>query len=109
MIFGLILYGALNKFPDFFVQAFVVDSWKFRMLLLYILWDGWPIFMIPGSNEQLEQQLEYTLVKPDCVSWWISKIQSGRADILEEGYAIELCFKLGKKSHMNQGSDFVMA
>ena len=32
--------GAFNKFPDFFVQAFkIVDSWKFSMLLLYILWD----------------------------------------------------------------------
>ena len=31
--------GAFNKFPDFFEQAFkiVVNSWKFRMLLLYIL------------------------------------------------------------------------
>ena len=31
--------GAFNKFPDFFVQAFkiVIDSWKFTMLLLYIL------------------------------------------------------------------------
>ena len=47
--------GAFNRFPDFFVQAFkiVVDSWKFSMLLLYILWDDWPIFMISGSNEQL--------------------------------------------------------
>ena len=28
-----------NKFQDFFVQAFkiIVDSWKFSMLLLYIL------------------------------------------------------------------------
>ena len=34
------------------------------------------IFMIPGSNEQLQQQLEYTLIKPDCHSWWISKMQS---------------------------------
>ena len=35
--------GAFNRFPDFFVQAFKidVDSWKFRMLLLYILWDDW--------------------------------------------------------------------
>ena len=40
--------GAFNKFPDFFVQGFkiVVDSWKFTMLLQYILWDDWPIFMI---------------------------------------------------------------
>ena len=52
-------------FQTFFVQAFkiVVDSWKFCILLLYILWDDWPI-----SNEQLQ---EYTLPQPDCQSWWI--------------------------------------
>ena len=63
--------GAFNKFPDFFVQAFkiVVDSWKLTMLLLYILWDDWPIFMISGSNKQLQQLLEYTLLKPDFHSW----------------------------------------
>ena len=62
--------GAFNKFSDFFVQAFkiVVPSWKFTMLLLYILWDDWPIFVISGLNEQLQQQLEYTLLKPDCHS-----------------------------------------
>ena len=51
--------------------------------------------MISGLNEQLQQQLEYTLLKPDCHSWWISKIQSGRKDTLEERYAIKFCFKLG--------------
>ena len=47
--------GAFNKFQTFFVQEFkiVVDSWKFSMLLLYILWDDWPSFMISGLNEQL--------------------------------------------------------
>ena len=86
------------SFQIFFVQGFkiVVDSWKFTMLLLYILWDDWPIFMISGSNEQLQQELEYSLLKPDCHSWWISKMQSGREDTLEERYAIKLCFKLGK-------------
>ena len=90
--------GAFTKFPDFFVQAFkiVVDSWKFSMLLLYILWDDWPIFKISGSNEQLQQQLEYTQLNPDFHSWWIPKIQSGREDTLEERYAIIFCFKLGK-------------
>ena len=68
------------------------------MLLLYILWDDWPTFMISASNEQLQQQLQYTLPKPDCNSWWISKMQSGREDILEERYAIKFCFKLGKNS-----------
>ena len=53
-----------NKFPDFFVQAFkiVVDSWNFSMLLLYILWHDWPIFMISGSNEQLQKELVYILI-----------------------------------------------
>ena len=96
--------GAFNTFPDFFVLAFkvVVDSWKFSMLLLYILWDDWPIFMISGSKEQLQQQLEYTLLKPDCHSWWISKMQSGREDTLEERYEIQFCFRLGKmpQKHM---------
>ena len=64
--------------------------------MLYILWDDWLIFMISGSNEQLQQQLEYTLLKPDCHSWWISKMQFGREDILEEWYSIKFCFKLGK-------------
>ena len=90
--------GEFNKFPDFFVQAskIVGDSRKFIMLLLYILWDDWPTFIISGSNEQLQQQFEYTLLKPDCHSWWISKMQSGREDILEERYAIKFCFKLGR-------------
>ena len=85
-------------FKTFFVQAFkiVEDPWKFTLLLLYILWDDWPIFMISGSNESLQQQLEYTLLKPDCHSWWILKMQSGCEDTLEERYAIKLSFKLGK-------------
>ena len=73
------------------------------MLLLYILWDDWPIFMISASNEQLQQQLEYTLLKPDCHSWWISKMQSGHEDTLEEWYAIKLCFKLGRNATETYG------
>ena len=46
--------------------------------------------MISDSNEQLQQELEYTLLKPDCHSWWISKMQSGREDSLEEWYAIKV-------------------
>ena len=68
------LRSPFNKFPCFFVLAFKisVDSWKFSMILLYILWDDWPIFTISGSREQLQQELEYTQLKPDCHSWWIS-------------------------------------
>ena len=97
--------GAFNKFRDFFVQAFkiIVDSWKFTMLLLYILWDDWSIFIISGLNQQLQQELEYTLLKPDCHSWWISNMQSGRKDTLEERYAIKFCFKLGKNATETYG------
>ena len=52
--------------------------------------------MISASNEQLQQQLEYTLLKPDCHSWWISKMPFWHEDTLEEQYAIKFCFKLGK-------------
>ena len=99
------IYGAFNKFPDFFVQAFkiVADSCKFSMLLIYILWDDWPILMISGSNEQLQQELEYTLLKPHCHSWGISKMQSVREDTLEERYAIKFCFKLGKNATETYG------
>ena len=83
--------GAYDKFPDIFRRGFkiVVDIWKFSMLLLYILWDDWPIFMISGSNQKLQQQLEYTLLKPDCHSWRISKMQS---DTLEERYVLKFYF-----------------
>ena len=93
------------SFQTFFVQAFkiVIGSWKFSIFLLYILWDDWPIFMISGSNQQLQQQLEYILLKPNCHSWWISKKQSGRKDTLEEQYAIKFCFKLGKSARETYG------
>ena len=52
--------------------------------------------MILSSNKQLLQELEYTILKPDCHIWWILKMQS---DTLEERYAIKFCFKLGKIPH----------
>ena len=73
------------------------------MLLLYILRDDWPIFMSSASNEQLQQQLEYTLLKPDFHSWLISKMPSGCEDTLEEQYAIKFCFKLGKNTTETYG------
>ena len=99
------LRGKFNEFPDFLVQAckIVVDSWKFTMLLLYMLWDDWPSFIISDVNEQLQQQLEHTLLKPDCHCRWILKMQSGREDTLEERYAIKLCFKLGKNATETYG------
>ena len=90
------------SFQTFIVWAFkiVVNSWKFSMLLLYTLCDDWPISMISRSNEQLQQELEYTLLRLDCHSWWISKMQS---DTWEERYAIKLCFKLGRNTTETYG------
>ena len=91
------------SFQTFFVRAFniFVDTGIFSMWLLYILWDDWPI---SGSKQQLQQEFEYTLLKPDCHSWWwISKMQSGREDTLEERYARKLCFKFGKKATETYG------
>ena len=84
-------------------QIFCTGIWKFSMLLLYILWDDWPIFRISGSNEQLQQELDYTILKPDCHSWWISKMQSGRENTLEEQFVIKFCFKLGKNATETYG------
>ena len=56
--------------------------------------------MISDSNEQLQQELEYTLLKPDCYSWWISKMQS---DTLEERYAIKFCLKLRNNATVTYG------
>ena len=80
-------------FPDLFCT---VDFWKFSMLLLSILWDDWQILKISGSNEQLQKKMEYTLLKPNCRSWWISKMQS---DTLEERYATNYILNL---KHMPQ-------
>ena len=48
----MILRDAFNKFPDFFLYR-------------HLQRDDRPIFLILGSNKQLQQQLEYTLLKPD--------------------------------------------
>ena len=52
--------------------------------------------MISASNEKLQHELQYTLLMSEWHSWWISKMQSGRDDILEERYAIKFSFKLVK-------------
>ena len=60
-------------------------------------------FMISGSNQQLQQQSEYSLLKSDCHSWWILKMQSGREGTLEEWYAMKFYFKLGKNAAETYG------
>ena len=59
--------------------------------------------MISGSNKQLEQELEYTLLKPDCHSWWISKMQCFRL-LLEHLAWIEHQFLSGIRDSRKAGS-----
>ena len=59
--------------------------------------------MISGYNEQLQRQLEYILLKSDCHSWLISKMQSGPEESLEERYAIKFYFKLAKNATETYG------
>ena len=59
--------------------------------------------MILDSNETLEHELEYTLLKPESHSWWISKMQSGREDTWEERYAIKFCLKHGQNATETYG------
>ena len=56
--------------------------------------------MVSGTNEQLQLQLEYTLLRPDYHNWGISKMQY---DILEERYAIKFCFRLRKNATETYG------
>ena len=103
--------GAFNKFTDVFAQVFkiVVDSWKFTMYIEHIAIHVYWTYCYTSyemtdqflwSHVQMNSysmKLEYTLRKPDCHSWGISKMQSGREDTLEERYAIKFYFKhLGK-------------
>ena len=94
------LRGAFNKFPAFLVWEFkiVVDSWKFSMLLLYILWDDWPIFYDYRFNWTATAGIGIHPTKA-----WLSllvrfKNEIWRENTLEERYAINLCFKHGKKA-----------
>ena len=69
------------------------------MLLLYILWDDWPIFFYFSFKWKATAAIGIHPTK----AWWISKMQSGREDTLEEWYAIKLCFKFGKNTTETYG------
>ena len=60
------------------------------MLLLYILWNDWPIFMISATAG--------IGIHPTKI--WLSPLVNFKNAIwtLEERYAIKICFKLGKNT-----------
>ena len=77
--------SAIHHFKHYTTRTLTAVFWGLQASKLFYghcprfissssLLDDWPIFMISGSKEQLQQQLEYILQKPYCHSWWISKI-----------------------------------
>ena len=76
---GLKVRGAYDRFADVFVWAH---------LLIVHTWNSSPL----RSNLNLRSNLH---------SWWISKMQPGREDTLEERYAINSVLNLVKIPHKN--------
>ena len=81
------------SFQNFFICAIkiVVDSWKFSMLLLYILW--------PTNFYDFRFKWTATAeIGMHPTKDWLAQLLNFKNAIwsLEERYAIKLCFKLGK-------------
>ena len=69
------LRGAYNKFPDFFRMGHLklLSTLQNSLCYCYILWDDWSFYDFRFKSTATAA-MEYTLLKPDCHSWWISKI-----------------------------------
>ena len=99
---GIYIYiyirGASNKFPAFFCTGI----WNRRRLLKihHVI----AVHRMRWLTNFYDFRFKSTATavigihptKPDFHSWWISKMQSGREDTLEEQNAIKFCFKLAK-------------
>ena len=86
--------GAFNMFPDFFVQ-----NWRRLLKIQYVI----AIHLMRWLTNLYDFSFKWTAtvaigIHPDCHSWWILKMQSGREDNLEERYATKFCFQLGKNA-----------
>ena len=77
------------SFQTFFGLAFkiVVDSWKFNMLLRYILWDDWPINMISVSNleKMTQKRMECFRLLLEHLAWIEHQFFSGIRDSRKPG------------------------
>ena len=78
------------------------DSWKFSMLLLYILWDDWLTFMIQRFKWTATAGFVMHPTKP-----WLSQLVNFKNAIWTWGRTIcnKILFETGKKCHaMKAGS-----
>ena len=68
----------------------VVDSWKFTMLLLYILWDD-----LTNSYDIRFKWTAMAAIRIHPIKAWLSQLvnfKKCKSDILEERYAIKILF-----------------
>ncbi len=81
------------RFETFFVQAFKIVC---RLLKIhYVIVIHLMIWLTNFDDFSVKWTATAAIgIHPDCHSWWISKMQSGRDDTLEEQHAI----KLGKNA-----------
>ena len=94
--------GAFNMFPDFFCTGIL--NCRRLLRIQYVI----AIHLMRWQTNSYDFTFKWTAtagieIHPDCHSWWISKMQSGREDTLEERYAIKFCFKLGKNATETYG------
>ena len=94
--------GAYDKFPDFFCTG--ISNCHRLLKIQYLI----AINLMRWLTNFYDFGFKWTAsagtgIHPDCHSWWLSKMQSGREDTLEEQYAIKFCFKLWKNATETYG------
>ena len=110
LTFQLLLHRVVEKGTALFpILQLTVDLYLIRLLCKdYLLsfwydltWD-WTSFNQAIDEHKPLCQWARTR-EPDYHSWWISKMQSGREDTLQERSAIKFCFKLGTNTPETYG------
>ena len=96
---------AFNKFTDLFLYRDLELSKTLENSLCYCYksYEKTDRFYDLRFKWTAKAGIEYTLLKPDCHSWSISKMRSGREDTLEKRYAIKSYSKLVKNATETRG------
>ena len=93
------IYEVHTMFPNFFRMG-IYNSRRLLevhyVIAIYLMMRWLTNFYDFRFKWTATAALEYTLLKPDCHSWSISKMQSGHGDTLKERYRLKFCLKLGK-------------